>query len=234
MVRKSDDGGAGELAISLSLPAPDSSLFARKATDPTLTYLARHPYQEVSISELAETLSFSTSMIVRAVDQLVENDLVVETKGGSSRTVRINRDRLSIPGEPYFQIPQTEFQKPVHAAVQRLTDELEGILAVVLFGSVARGEADRRSDIDLWILVDADRATNQRTAMEVKRDLDEERFDGDRYTFHIDVESVDSVPAYTEDIQQILGEGIVLEREQDFRHVENFLNQAVDTETSDE
>nr|WP_274326211.1 nucleotidyltransferase domain-containing protein [Halosimplex aquaticum] len=30
-----------------------------------------------------------------------------------------------------------------------------------MFGSVARGEADRRSDIDLWVLVEEDRMTNQ-------------------------------------------------------------------------
>lgn len=173
-------------------------------------------------------------MIVRAVDHLVENDLVVETTTGSSRTVRINCDRLSIPDDPYLQIPQTAFQTPVYEAVQRLTGELEDVVAVILYGSVARGEADRRSDVDLWVLVESDRAANQRRAMELKQDLDEESFDGDRYTFHVDVESVDSVPTYTEDVQRIVAEGIVLEGESEFRYVENFLKEEGTRDASDE
>lgn len=234
MNRNSENDEPEELAISLSLPASDAALFSRKATNPTLTFLARHPYQEYSISDLANRLAFSASMIVRAINPLITNDLVIESKDGNKRTVQINRERLSIPEDSYLQIQQTAFQEPVREAAQRLVDELESVLAIVLYGSVARGEADRKSDIDLWVLVDKDRDTNQQRAQFLKKDLGEKAFDGDRYAFHIDVESVDSVPAYTENIQQILAEGIVLERESDFRYVENFLNQEMDEENSND
>jgi predicted nucleotidyltransferase len=50
-------------------------------------------------------------------------------------------------------------------------DRLESVVGIGLYGSVARGEADRRSDIDLWVFVAEDRLENQRTANHVRQDL---------------------------------------------------------------
>ena len=50
--------------------------------------------------------------------------------------------------------------------------------ALLVFGSVARGEADRQSDIDVWILIDDndDLLQARRAATEIAVDLGEKRF----------------------------------------------------------
>jgi predicted nucleotidyltransferase len=117
---------------------------------------------------------------------------------------------LSHPNDPLLQIPQAEFHTPVRTAVEQLSDRLDTIIGIVLYGSVARGTADRRSDIDLWVLVAEDRMSNQRTANTIRQDLEDKEFDTGRYAYEIDVEALPAVPNYIEDIQEILSDGIVL------------------------
>jgi predicted nucleotidyltransferase len=74
-----------------------------------------------------------------------------------------------------LRIPPTEFHRPVRTATERLAEKLDGVVGVVLYGSVARGEADRRSDIDLWVAVRADRPSNQRAASRVESELESRR-----------------------------------------------------------
>lgn len=175
-----------------------------------LYFLSRYHTDEFSITELTDAVDYSQPSISKAVDILVGNDLVVETRDGNTRNVRINGGRLSRPDDPVLQVPQSEFQAPVRAAVEKLCTDLSGVLAVVLFGSVARGEGDRRSDIDLWALVEDDRMANQRTANRIRQDLEERAFDTGRYSYDIDVESLPAIPNYVDELQEILNDGIVL------------------------
>jgi len=117
---------------------------------------------------------------------------------------------LSRPDDPLLEIPQAEFHAPVRTALEQLLDQLDAVIGVVLYGSVARGDADRRSDVDLWVLVTEDRMANQRTANTVRQDLETQEFDTGRYAYEIDVEALPAVPNYTEDLQEILSDGIVL------------------------
>lgn len=130
--------------------------------------------------------------------------------GGNRKNVSINRDRLTKPDDPILQIPQSEFHAPVRTAVSRLRDELAGVIGIPVFGSVARGEADRRRDVDLWVVVQADRATNQRTANEIGKELEETRFDGDRYEFQILVESARFALHYSDRLEDVVASSITL------------------------
>ncbi len=94
--------------------------------------------------------------------------------------------------------------------MRRLTDQIEEIHGIVLFGSVARGDADRRSDIDCFVLVDGTQATAQQTAHEITSELNEEAFDGDRYKFHVLVESVESAHRYGNRLREIFATGLTL------------------------
>lgn len=147
---------------------------------------------------------------------------------GNRRSIGINRPRLSDPDDPYLQIPQREFHEPVRVAVEKLRPVLDNILGIVLYGSVARGEADRRSDIDLWILVSGNRAESQRAVNAVERELENRKFEGERYYYDIDVETVASVPRYTDDIREIILSGIPLYETSEFETVEKLLANEVD------
>ncbi|MDJ1434802.1 nucleotidyltransferase domain-containing protein [Halostagnicola sp. A-GB9-2] len=181
-----------------------------------LLFLIRHHDDSFSMTEIAEAVEYTRPTITKVVDVLSNNDLVVEERDGSRRLVQINRDRLTLPDDPSLEIPQSEFHTPVTAATDALLDELDGVLAVVLYGSVARGEADRRSDIDLWVLVREDRMGNQRQANHVRKSLEENTFDGNRYVFEIDVEGLQAVPNYVDDLREILRDGIPIHRTDEF------------------
>lgn len=219
-VKQDSDAG---ITISLSIPAFDPDLFKHKATDDVLLLLSRHRFDEFTIGKLAKQTGHSKPTVGRAVDVLEVNGLLVEKFEGNRRLVRINRERLSVPEDPFLQIPQQEFHEPVKVAVEKLRGVLDNVLGIVLYGSVARGEADRRSDIDLWILVSDNRAEGQRTVNAVERGLEEREFEGDRYDYDIDVEAVSSVPRYTDDIREIVMSGIPLYETSEFETVEKLL-----------
>ena len=218
------------ITITLPIPAADPDLFKNKATDDVLLLLSRHRFEAFTIGELADRTGHTKQTVSRAVDVLGTNELVDVTPEGNRKQVRINDKRLSVPDDPYLRIPQSEFREPVKAAVDDLRDRLEHCLGIVLYGSVARGEADRRSDVDLWVLVGEDRAANQRAANRVRADLEERTFDGDRYAFDVDVEAMASVPRYTEDIREIVLSGIPLYETAEFETVTKLL----EAETTDE
>jgi DNA-binding transcriptional ArsR family regulator len=146
------------VSVSLSIPAKDPGLFKHKATNDILVLLSRHRFEKFTIGELARQTDHTKPTVSRAVDVLSGNGLVEEEPRGNRRLIQINRERLTVPDDPLMQVPQEEFQEPVKAAVEALKDGVDEILGIVLYGSVARGEADRRSDIDLWVLVAEDRA----------------------------------------------------------------------------
>jgi predicted nucleotidyltransferase len=165
------------------------------------------------------------------VDVLSANDLVIESPKSNQRLVQINRQRLSIPDDPILRIPQSEYHDPVKTAVTELRENIEDVVSIILYGSVARGEADRRSDIDLWVLTRSGRAVSQREANAVARDLEDRKFDGDRYAYDIDVEAVQAIPTYTDDIREIVVSGIPVYKTSDFETVENLL---LEERTTDE
>lgn len=210
-------------SISLSIPARDPDLFKHKATSDVLLFLTNHRLSDFSLRKIASHTGHSHQSVRRAVNVLSSNRLVVESPESNQRLVQINRNRLSIPDDPILRIPQPEYHRPVKAAVEELREKISDVVGVILYGSVARGEADRRSDIDLWVLTRSGRAESQREANAIARDLEEISFDGDRYAYDIDVEAVQAIPTYSEDIREIVVSGIPIYKTSDFETVENLL-----------
>jgi len=209
------DGNDGT-TIAVDLPAQNTNIFKTGAIHDVLTFLSRYHTEEFTITDLADAVEYSQPTVTKAVDALVATDLVADRPEGNARCVRINTERLSRPDDPIVAIPQGDFQPPVRAAVEALSDRLDGVVGIVLYGSVARGEADRRSDIDLWVLVADDRMANQRTANRVRQDLEDRTFDTDRYAYEIDVEALPAIPNYSDDLREILGDGLVVHDTEQF------------------
>jgi len=223
MSHEIDSNDTSGASISLSIPASNPDLFKSKATNDILLFLSNHRFRKFSLSEVATQTGHATQTVRRAAQTLIDNGLVVESPDGTQRSVQINRQRLSIPDDPILRIPQSEFHEPVKAAVDSLTNAVDDVAGIVLYGSVARGDADRRSDIDLWVLTRGNRAANQREANAVARDLEDQHFDGERYAYDIDVEAVQAIPVYTDDIREIIVSGIPVYTTDNFVTVENLL-----------
>ncbi|MFC7188261.1 nucleotidyltransferase domain-containing protein [Halorubrum yunnanense] len=230
MSRETESNATQGVSISIPIPATDADLFKSKATNDILLFLTNHRFKQFSQREVADQIGHSQQTVRRAINTLVENGLVVESPENNQRLVQINRERLAIPDDPLLRIPQPEFQKPVKAAVDELTGRLDGVIGIILYGSVARGEADRRSDIDIWVLTTNDRAPNQREANAVGRDLEDAEFDGNRYAYDIDVEAVQAIPTYTEDIREIVVSGIPIYSTTKFETVEKLLLEEGDSD----
>ena len=211
------------ISICVPIPTNDAELYGSSVTDDILLFLSRNRFEELTQREIARHLDASEPTLRRAVATLETNELVAVEDEGNKKLVQINRTRLSVPDDPFLQIPQEEFQRPVKEATHEIADRLDGVSGIVLYGSVARGEADRRSDIDLWVLVDENRVEQQRIASQVEDDLEDRKFDGERYDFHIAVESMESLPAFTDDISRIVRSGIPTFKVDTFETLRNLL-----------
>ena len=209
-----------EQSIGLHVPFPfgEEQVFRYEAMEDVLELLIRNPFREFTVRQLREVTGNGSKTTTRAVDLLQQLDLVCVDESGRSRNVRLNRQRVTIPDEPVFALPQDEFREPVQTFVERARGKVQSFSALVVFGSVARGEADRTSDIDVWILIDDDENLLQarRTATDIAVELGEKHFgeEGHRYEFEVLVESVESAVSHGEadnGIDEVLAEGVVIE-----------------------
>lgn len=155
--------------LELELPLGDIKLFRHGATEEILDVLGRNPHLEVSTRHLAELVGYSEKATRKAVDTLQETNLIETRREGNRRLVSIAPDSLTIPNDPYKQIPQSEFRLPARLVVHEILKELDDVLGILLFGSVARGEATIKSDIDLWVLVGDDREQQLHRANQVSK-----------------------------------------------------------------
>ncbi len=197
-----------QATVGLPIPTPDPNLFRHTATDDLLQLLLDNPYEQFTIRELSRLTDNAAQSVKRAVDVLEANGLVVVEAEGNRRLVGINRTRVTKPDDPVLRIPQPEFQRPVRAALDRIRNELAEVHGVLVFGSVARGQADRQSDIDLWVLA-GDRA-DQHRANELAKALGQKQFDGDRYEFQILVETLESARGHGDRLEDVFADAITL------------------------
>lgn len=223
-----NDSDIDRATIEVPVPAQDPDLYRYQVTDELLRFLIDRPLKEYTQRQLASLLDRSHRSIGMAVGVMEPNGLLTVTPEGNKKLVSINRERVSRPSQPVLRIPQPEFHEPIQTAVRELRERLDGVLGIEVYGSVARGEADRQSDIDLWVLVREHRGRNLTRAQEVGTELADRTFDGDRYDYHIVVETPESVPEYTAEIAEIVRSGITLFQTEEFERFRSRMEGMVD------
>lgn len=196
-------------------PEADTDVFRIGAADDILRLLADAHETEFTISELVDATDVTRSTVWRAVDLLERIGAVRIRETPQRNYVSIDPDRLR-KDDPILAIEQSEFHEPIRAFVNRVregvsdADDVDTVLGIVVFGSVARGDADRRSDIDLFVVVDGDRTSARRIVTDVVADLSERRFDGDRFDFEPYVESAESARRAGPKLRNIFTEGVTV------------------------
>lgn len=194
-------------------PTGDTDVFRIGAADDILRVLVEAHDTEFSISELVDITNVTRSTVWRAIDLLNGLDVLQIRETPQRKYISIDPVHLE-KADPILGIKQEEFHEPVRVFVTEIqenlskTDAVEQLVGIIVFGSVARGEADRKSDIDLFIVVKGDRTTARRRVADVVSDLRERRFNGDRFDFEQYVESIDSVERAGSKLQRIFDEGI--------------------------
>jgi predicted nucleotidyltransferase/biotin operon repressor len=198
-----------------AFPDADGAVFRIAAADDILRLLADAHETEFTISELVDATGVTRSTVWRAVE-LLESIGAVQVRETPQRNyVSIDSDRLQ-KDDPILAIEQSEFHAPIRAFIDHVeaavteADNVEEILGIVVFGSVARGEADRQSDIDLFVVVEGDRTSARRIVTDIVADLRDQRFDGERFDFEPYIESSQSVERAGSKLSEIFEEGITI------------------------
>ncbi|MEF8831248.1 MAG: nucleotidyltransferase domain-containing protein [Halobacteriales archaeon] len=199
----------GRSYVRLPVPLGDPDAFRHKATADILHILVDNPDRDFTNRELHRVTGRGLSGVNAAVDTLEALGVLTVDRSGRANAVRIDPAMLVKPDDPVTLIPQSEYHTPVREILNRLNERIDGDLGVVLFGSVARGTADRTSDIDLFVVVEDGRMKAQRAAHAIEQEIAEERFGGERYEAHIVVETRESASGHDQ-ISDILGEGLTL------------------------
>jgi predicted nucleotidyltransferase len=207
MTSISGESGSG---VYIKFPLPDQRLFRNQATEDILLLLLRNPHTEFTVTEIRNITEHGGDTIQTALEVLEAADLIQTQKEGRKKLISANRDRFHNPEDPLLSIPQEEFRSPVKAFVDK-TEQVEAeIIGVILFGSVARGEADRASDIDIQVIVENNLLEARRELQEIRQKIEKQKFDGQRYEIQLLVESVETAENYGKKLQEIFSEGITL------------------------
>lgn len=218
----SDEKGEGdsEARVSISIPLPEEQVFRYKAADDILELLYRDPHTEFTVTRLRNATGHGGKSVDNAISILSALELIEKRKEGRKSLVEINQGRITKPEDPILEIPQEEFREPVRASLKALETVDVEIVGVLLFGSVARGEADRASDIDLQVIIDGKLTKARRDIGEIRQEVEKQKFNGDRYELQVLVESVKSAESYGEKLREIFNEGIRLRETEKLEEVQ--------------
>lgn len=125
-----------------------------------LRLLVVEPSREFSQQDIASALGLSTGSVHPAVDQLLGVRAILSRRVGRSRAFRVNRRH------PFYRSIGALFRREATGlvAVARAFAEAlpeEGVEATILFGSVSRGRAGPKSDVDVLVVVDSPGSADQ-------------------------------------------------------------------------
>jgi len=197
--------------VLLPIPLGKDRIFRNQAMDDILELLYRNPHEEFGVRQLRETTGHGAQTVDTALTLLDQINVIQTRREGNKKLISINRERIRKPEDPILEIPQEEFRDPVKALTDRVrNNQNQNLVGVLVFGSVARGEADRASDIDIQVIVEDDLLKARRSIQNIRQEIENERFDGERYELQVMVESVETATQYGEKLKEIFSEGITL------------------------
>ncbi|MFC7072656.1 nucleotidyltransferase domain-containing protein [Halovenus rubra] len=195
--------------IRLPVPVGDPDAFRYGAIADILHILVDNPGREFTNREFHRVTGRGLSGVNAAVDTLEALGVITVDRSGRANAVQIDSDMLVKSDDPVTTIPQSEYHPPIRAILAEIEDRIADDVGVILFGSVARGTADRTSDIDLFVVVDGERMQAQREAHTIEQEIADKTFNGDRYEAHILVEPRESAASH-DNVAEILTEGLTL------------------------
>ncbi|MFW6014636.1 MAG: nucleotidyltransferase domain-containing protein [Candidatus Nanoarchaeia archaeon] len=109
----------------------------------TLDIFMDNPYVEYHLRDIARLAKISSSSAKRALDNLVKTGLVNEKNKANLRIFSANNSEILFK--------QLKISKNVHFT-KSLVEKLKPAIAVILFGSFAKGENSVESDIDMVVI----------------------------------------------------------------------------------
>ncbi|MDZ7688604.1 MAG: nucleotidyltransferase domain-containing protein [Halobacteriales archaeon] len=210
--------------VTLPIPLGEERIFRNQAMDDITELLYRNPHEEFGVRQLREVTEHGAQTVDTAIKLLEQVELIQARREGNQKLISINRKRIHKPDDPILEIPQEEFRTPVKTFVDKVEKNQEdNLVGILLFGSVARGEGDRASDIDIQVIVEEDLLESRRSVQDIRQEIEEQKFDGQRYELQVLVESVETAEDYGEKLQEIFSEAITLYRTDELDKLRNVI-----------
>lgn len=102
--------------------------------------------------EMAKLAGYSPTHTIAALKELERIGMVNRRHAGNADLYSLNEQSALVPGvlAPVFTWEQNVFDQLAQLYLEALGNDL---LSIEIFGSVARGEEDERSDVDLIIVI---------------------------------------------------------------------------------
>jgi hypothetical protein len=115
----------------------------------TAKYFMDNPYQEVYLRELAKKLGISPFAAKKHADLLVKRGLIKEERKANLRYLKANSGNL------FFKHLKIAFNINTIASsglLEFLQSNTSNLSCIILFGSMAKGEDDAKSDVDILVI----------------------------------------------------------------------------------
>lgn len=109
-----------------------------------LGYFIENPYEEVYLRDFARKLNISPNTSQRFLELFLAEGILIDFRRGNLRYFKANLE------SNYFRSLKIVFEirKIEKSGIVKYLKE-EGAVSLVVFGSVAKGESDRGSDLDM-------------------------------------------------------------------------------------
>lgn len=120
-----------------------------------LELFIRDPYERYYLREASRLLDISPMTVKRALDLLVQERLLVKEKFKNQVLFKAN---MKSPAFKHLKISYNLAWFEEKNTVDYIKERVPGLGSLVLFGSYAKGENDRSSDIDLLAIAPAKRS----------------------------------------------------------------------------
>lgn len=115
----------------------------------TMKYFLENPYKEVYLRELSKILKISPFAIKKYASILIKENIILEERKANLRYFKANISNIF-----YRQLKISfNIQKILKSnIIEYIQKSVPAVSSIVLFGSLAKGTDDEKSDIDLLII----------------------------------------------------------------------------------
>jgi predicted nucleotidyltransferase len=114
-----------------------------------LSHFFDNPNEEFYLRELARLLTISPMTVKRALDDLVNDKLIIRHENKNQILYHVNTESHAFK---FVKISYNLARLEENEIVEYLLDKIPGISSIILFGSYAKGENDNHSDLDLLLI----------------------------------------------------------------------------------
>lgn len=114
-----------------------------------IKFFTESPYQEIYLRQLAKKLKLSPFATKKYADLLIQENLILEERKANLRYFKANTQGLFYK---HLKIALNINKIEKSNLIKFIKEKVSNVSSIILFGSMARGEDEKNSDIDLVVI----------------------------------------------------------------------------------